>query len=326
VHNDFNAKCWVGIDVSKEWLDVVVLQEQVRAGQWRCGRSGDALAQLAAQLLAYRPQGVVLEASGGLEARVIAALAAAGLEVIRVNPKRARDFARAQGLLAKTDALDAYALALLGACLQPAARPWPEPERQRLQAWVARLQQLTEQRAAERTRLHQTEPPELRESLERVIDFLSQELTRLEREMSAWIEQSADWKAQEQLLRSAPGVGVKTARVLLAQLPELGRLNRRQIAALAGLAPYACDSGQWRGRRSIRGGRSAVRAALYLAAWTAIRTCPRLRAFYHGLVAHGKARQVAVIAVARKLLVALNEMNRSNQCWKFLPPEPPVAA
>jgi transposase len=325
VQKHFNAGCWVGIDVSKDQLDIAVLDAEERVQRFRYPRSPEELASLAQRLGAEAPQGIVLEATGGLENRVISALLAASLPVVRVNPQRAREFARARGLLAKTDALDAYALALFGARMQPPVREFPDAERQRLQAWVARVRQLTSQRAMERTRLGQSEQTELRASIQRVIEFVSQELTRLEREMSVWIEQSPSLREQEQWLRTAPGVGAKTARVLLAQLPELGRLNRREIASLAGLAPFACDSGRWRGRRRIRGGRAGVRSALYLAAWTAIRSSQRLRCFYERLVQSGKARQLAMIAVARKLLVGLNQMLASRESWKFLPPEPPVA-
>jgi transposase len=323
VQPNSNAECWVGIDVSKDWIDVVVLEGERRREQFRCDRSAEVLAGLAQQLLAYAPRGVVLEATGGLEAAVITALAAAGLVVMRMNPKRVRDFARAQGLLAKTDALDAYTLALFGARMQPQAWPWPEPERQELAAWVARQQQLIVLRARERTRLHQTDEPQLQKSLQRVIEFFGKELARLELQLNAWVQRSELWKEQETLLRSAPGVGPKTARLLLAQLPELGRLNRREIAALAGLAPFACDSGHFRGKRRIRGGRSSVRAALYLASWTAVRVKGFLRDFYQRLVASGKPKQVALIAVARKLLLALNEMMRDGQSWRpYLPTIP----
>jgi transposase len=275
-----------------------------------------ALAQLARQLLPYSPQGVVLEATGGLEGAVIGSLVTAGLKVMRMNPKRVRDFARAQGLLAKTDAIDAYALALFGARMQPPLRAWPEAERLQLAAWVSRQQQLTVQRAGERTRLKQTSEPELRKSIQRVIAFLGKELARLEKQLSAWVAQSEIWKAQEALLRTAPGVGPKTALRLLAHLPELGHLNRRQIAALVGLAPFACDSGKWRGKRRIRGGRGGVRAVLYLSSWTVIRTQGTLQQFYLRLVAAGKPKQVVLIAVMRKLLLALNEMMRTNQPWR----------
>jgi transposase len=306
----------VGIDVSQDWVDVVVLAEERKAEQFRCERAGAALAQLAQRLLAYAPRGVVLEATGGLEGAVITALAAAGLPVLRMNPKRVRDFARAHGLWAKTDALDAYVLALFGARMQPALRPWPEAERQQLAAWVGREQQLIAQRAAERTRLRQASAPPLRKSIERVIAFLGKELERLERQLAAWVEESEVWQAQAALLRSAPGVGPKTALRLLAQLPELGRLNRREIASLAGLAPFARDSGQWRGRRCIRGGRGTVRAALYLASWSAVRVAGRFKETYQRMVAAGKPRQVALIAIARRLLLALNEMLRSNTPWR----------
>jgi transposase len=316
VQPNSSAKCWVGIDVSKDWVDVVILVEEHKAEQLRCERSAEALGQLAQQLLSYGPQGVVLEATGGLEGAVITALAAAGLAVMRINPKRVRDFARAQGLLAKTDALDAYVLALFGARMQPPLRAWPEAERQQLAAWVTRQQQLVVQRAGERTRLKQTSEPQLRKSIQRVIDFLGKELARLEQQLTAWIQGSDLWKEQETLLRTAPGVGPKTARVLLAQLPELGQLNRREIAALVGLAPFACDSGKWRGKRRIQGGRGGVRAILYVASWTAVRLKGGLQDWYLRMVAAGKPRQVALIAIARKLLVALNEMMRSNMPWR----------
>jgi transposase len=317
------AKCWVGIDVSQDWVDVAVwMGERIACEireQLHCARTAEALGELAQKLLPYGPQGVVLEATGGLETVVITVLAAAGLPVMRINPKRVRDFARAHGLLAKTDALDACALALFGARMQPPLRAWPEAERLQLAAWVARSQQLTQLRADERKRLHQADAPELRKSVERVIALLGKELARVEAQLTAWIHASELWTEQETLLRTAPGVGVKTARVLLAQLPELGQLNRREVAALAGLAPFACDSGHWRGKRRIRGGRSTVRAALYIASWSSVRVRGFLQDFYRRLVAAGKPKQVAMIAVARKLLVTLNEMMRSSQPWRKKP-------
>jgi len=316
VQSECNAKCWVGIDVSKDWIDVVVLVEENKVQQVRCDRSAEELAGLAQTLLPYRPQGIVLEATGGLEGAVIAALAGAGLRVMRMNPKRVRDFARAHGLLAKTDALDAYALALFGARMQPPLRAWPEVERQQLAAWVGRQQQLTVERASERTRLKQASEPALRKSVERVIAFLGKEIARLEKQLTAWVAASETWSEQAALLRTAPGVGGKTALRLLAQLPELGHVNRRQIAALVGVAPFAADSGKWRGRRSIRGGRAGVRAILYLASWTAVRKAGPLQTFYSRLVAAGKPKQLALIAVMRKLLLALNEMMRTRQPWR----------
>ena len=194
VQPNSSATSWVGIDVSQDWVDVVVLVEEQQAAKLRCDRSSAALAELAQTLLPYAPQGVVLEATGGLEAAVITALAAAGLAVMRMNPKRVRDFARAHGLLAKTDALDAYVLALFGARMQPPLRAWPEAERQQLAAWVTRQQQLTVQRAAERTRLHQTTESQLQQSVQRVIAFLGKELARLDKQIASWMEHSEAWK------------------------------------------------------------------------------------------------------------------------------------
>lgn len=309
-------RCWVGIDVSRDWVDVEVLVEERKAHACRVDRSPEALKELARKLLDYSPQGVVLEATGGFESAVITALAGVGLPVMRMNPKRVRDFARAQGVLAKTDALDAHVLALFGVRMQPPLRPWPEAERLQLAAWMTRQQQLVEERAGERTRLHRAVESQLKKSIERVIAFLGKELARLDRQLNTWIQKSEIWKEQETLLRSAPGVGPKTARVLLAHLPELGQVNRRVIAALAGLAPFAADSGHWRGKRRIRGGRPVVRAALYLASWSSVRVPGLLRDFYRRLVESGKPKQLALIAVARKLLITLNEMIRSHAPWR----------
>jgi transposase len=311
-----SAKCWVGIDVSKDWIDVAVLVEEQKIEQLHCERSAKELSELAQHLLPYCPQGVVWEATGGLEGAVIAALVAGGLKVMRSNPKRVRDFARAQGLLAKSDVLDAGALALFGARMQPVLRAWPDPERQQRVAWLARQQQLTLQRATERARLHQAEAPKLKKSVQRVIDFFSKELDRLEQDMDAVVEKSEVWKQQEALLRTAPGGGAKVSRGLLAQLPELGQANRHEIAARVGLAPFAPDSGHGRGKRRIHGGRGAVRTLLYLASWTAVRVPGTLKQFYLRLGAAGKAKQVALIAVARKLLIALNERLRSITPWR----------
>lgn len=311
-----NADCWIGIDVSRDWVDVAVLVQSQLIEQKRYSRSTEALAPLANHLATFAPQGIVLEPTGGMEWSLIRALHAARLPVVRINPKRLRNFARAHGLLAKTDALDAYALARFGQCLRPQQRPLPDEEQQKLLSWVSRQQQLTRQRAAERNRLRQVSEPELRASIERTIAFLSDELDRLEQQLQLWIAQSPTWSAQQALLRTAPGIGPKISSLLLACLPEIGKLNRRQLASLAGLAPVACDSGQWHGRRHIQGGRAAVRAALYLASWTAVKKSSVFRDFYLRLVACGKPRQLALIAVARKLLLTLNEMVRSSQPWR----------
>ncbi len=288
--------------------------------RWRCRRSPDALQEAAERLRTLQVRGVIVEPTGGLERVVGTSLEAAGVAVLRINAKRIRDFARAHGILAKTDALDAYVLALFGERMQPEPRPWLDADRQQLADWIARQQQLIQMRTQERNRLQQTTVPQLRDSITRMLQCFQVELRELERQLQAWWKQHGSaWQEPEARLRSMPGVGPKTARVLLAYLPELGTLNRRQLASLAGLAPFAQDSGQWRGQRHIRGGRAPVRLALYLASWTAVRRIPSLRAFYEHLLRAGKPRQLALIAVARKMLLILNAMMRSARPWQDSP-------
>jgi transposase len=218
----------VGIDVSKQSVDVVILEQEQKREQWQEERTPESLEKLARRLKAWSPQAVILEATGGLEARVITALMAAQVPVIRLNPRRARDFARAHGLLAKTDALDAYMLALFGSRMRPEVRAYPDPAQAQIAAWLAREQQLTAMRAMERTRLEQADDLQLRKGIAEVIAFLGEELLRIESSIAELAKQIPEWDAQEQLLRTAPGVGPKTARVLLVHLPELGHVNRRQ--------------------------------------------------------------------------------------------------
>jgi transposase len=293
-----------------------VVRDSAVIARWRCEQSEEARVAMVERLKTFAIAGAVLEPTGGWERAPGVALAAAGVAVMRVNAKRVRDFARAHGLLAKTDRLDAFALALFGERMRPQPRAWLHEDRQPLADFVARQQQLTQLRTAERNRLHRATAAS-RPSVERTLLFLEQEMERVESELSAWWdEHGSAWREPEARLRTMPGVGPKTARVLLAQLPELGRLNRRRIASLAGLAPFACESGQWRGQRHIRGGRAGVRVALYLASWTAIRRAGVFRARYEDLVRRGKARQLALIAVARRMLLALNEMMRSGKDWR----------
>jgi transposase len=316
VHSDCNAP-WAGIDVANEWVDIAVVEQSRIVEEWRCARSTVELQQAAERLQRMNVVGAVLESTGGLEIAVGTALLAGGVRAFRINAKRVRDFARAQGVLAKTDRVDARVLALFGERMQPPARDWLDQDRQQLADWIARQRQLIDMRTMERNRLHRTTAPPLRRSIERLLRSLEKELDRIESELQAWwSEHGAAWNEQETRLRSMPGVGPKTARVLIAHLPELGRANRRQIASLAGLAPIACESGAWRGRRRIRGGRAVVRSALYLASWTAVRLDGTFRAFYENLVAHGKARQLALIAVARRMLVALNDMLKNGRNWE----------
>ena len=318
MHSDSNA-VWAGIDVSQEWIDVALVRASVVIARWRAQRSQPSLADTAAQLKRHGVCGAIVEPTGGLERSVGAALETAGIAVLRVNAKRVRDFARAHGVLAKTDAVDARVLALFGERMQPQPRVWLDAERQQLADWVARQQQLTALRTAERNRAQRAEAVPVRRSIQRTLRFLERELERVEQALQSWWAERADaWRESEARLRSMPGVGVKTARVLLAHLPELGRANRRQIASLAGLAPWACDSGQWRGTRHIRGGRAVVRSALYLASWTAVRA-GKFRAIYEDFVARGKARQLALTAVARRMLVVLNEMMRTGKDYWAIP-------
>ena len=308
----------VGIDVSKPYVDFFVLNSKANRSGRRPRRVRELIA-LAAELATFEPQLVVLEATGGLETAVWAALEAAGLRVAVVNPKRVRDFARSLGLLAKTDRLDARVLALFGERLRPAATRLPSRQLRDLRELLRHLDALVGLRAQQRTRKWQLQGAAVLASAERVIASLSQEIALLEQQVEqALREQPAACQRATQL-RTAPGIGPKTSWALLADLPELGQLSARQAAALAGLAPLARDSGQFRGRRRIAAGRPRVRKALYLAARAAVRCDPHLAAFRARLLAVGKPKQVALIAVARKLLVALNAMIRDDRPWIPLP-------
>jgi transposase len=311
------AAPWVGVDVSKLQIDAAVVCGEQKAATFKVARTEKELKSLAKKLLSYGPQGVVLEATGGYEALVIQVFEAAGLRVIRMNPQRVRAFAQAEGIRAKTDALDAYVLARFGQRMQPVARAGTEAERRQLATWVARESQVTRMLAVEKTRLQQVEGDRfLQKSIRRAITFLEKELAQLAQQLEAGLAKSETWKAQEALLLSAPGVGAKVARVLFVRLPELGRANRGEITALAGLAPFARDSGKWTGKRCIEGGRGRVRCMLYLASLTVIRGKNPLALFYQRLVAAGKPKKLALIAVTRKLLLALNEMIRTNSPWR----------
>lgn len=316
MHSDSNA-VWAGIDVSKAWIDVAVVRNSVVKEQRRWDCSPAALEAMAVGLQKQGVSGAILEPTGGWEVAVGMALMAAGVTALRINAKRVRDFARAQGVLAKTDAVDARVLALFGERMRPQARAWLDSERRELADRIARQRQLVDQRTMERNRLQITASAGARQSIQRMLRLIEKELKRVEAELNAWWKQRGEaWQESEQRLRSMPGVGLKTARVLIAHMPELGQANRRQIASLAGLAPFACESGHWRGQRHIRGGRAVVRSALYLATWTAVRRAAPFRTIYEKLVAAGKPRQLALLAVARRMLVVLNEMMRTQRMWQ----------
>jgi transposase len=306
-----STTAFVGIDVAKDKLDVAV---RPSAEQWVTPQTEEGLSTLVARLNGLGPALVVLEATGGYELPVAAALATAGVPVAVVNPRQVRAFARGLGQLAKTDALDAQVLARFAEVVQPTPRPLPEAQAQELSALLARRRQLVAMLVAERQRLA-TALPAVRPHISRHIRFLEAELADLDRQLHEAVQASPLWREQEDLLRSAPGIGPTTALALLAEVPELGQLNRKKIAALVGVAPFPCDSGKLRGRRLVWGGRARVRSALYMATLVAVRHNPVLRSFYQRLCAAGKPKKVALTACMHKLLTILNAMLRQRTRW-----------
>jgi transposase len=304
--------CCVGIDVSKATLDVAVLPGE---RTWQVNREEAAIASLVATLRDLSPRLIVLEATGGLEAPVTAALGVAGLPVVVINPRQARDFAKAIGRLSKTDTLDAQVLARLGETLKPAVRPLKDEETRALEALLTRRRQIIEMLTMEKNRLALASPP-VRRDIAAHIDWLTKRLKDVDGDLKATIGVSDFWRLKDEVIRSVPGAGRVLSLTLLASLPELGALNRREIAALAGLAPFNRDSGMWRGERHIFGGRAAVRTALYMATITAIRCNPAIRDFHARLRAAGKKPKVAITACMRKLLTILNAMLRTNTPWQ----------
>lgn len=302
---------FVGIDVSKATLDIAVLP-QGRA--WQVEREDKAISSLVKELQGLAPRLIVLEATGGLEAPVTAALATAGLPVAVINPRQARDFAKATGALAKTDTLDARMLARLGEQLQPPVRALRDEETRALEALLMRRRQLLEMLTMEKNRLHSAPAP-VRRDIKAHITWLIKRLKDVDGDLKASIEASDFWRVKDEIIRSVPGAGPVLSVTLLASLPELGQLNRRQIAALVGVAPLNCDSGTMRGSRHIWGGRAVVRTALYMATLAAIRCNPVIAAFHARLKAAGKKPKVAITACMRKLLTILNSMMRSNTPW-----------
>ena len=302
---------YVGLDVSKDAIDVAIYPTHEH---WRVPQVDAELSGLVTQLHARAPALVVVEATGGYETALVSLLVTAGIAVAVVNPRQVRDFAKATGQLAKTDALDAHVLALFAARIQPTPRPVPDAALQDLTALVARRRQLIEMLGAERNRLAVARPP-IRRAVREHIRWLERQLTTLDADVTRLIRQSPVWREREDLLRTVPGVGPQTARTLLAHLPELGQLTRQQLAALVGVAPLNRDSGQWRGRRGTWGGRAVVRAGLYMAALVASRHNLVIRAFYQRLVGTGKPKKVALVAAMRKLLTILNAMVRHRRPW-----------
>jgi transposase len=304
--------CFVGIDVAKARLDIAV---RPGGDQWTARNDEAGIEQLVARLKELAPTLVVLEATGGLEIPLAAALTAAEVALAVINPRQARDFAKAVGQLAKTDALDAQLLARFAEAVRPAPRPVPDEQAQALAALLARRRQIISMLVAEQQRLG-TARPTVRPRIEPHIAWLRQELSELDTELHETIRRSPVWREKEQLLRTVPGVGPVLAMTLVADLPELGQLGRKQIAALVGLAPLNCESGLLRGRRIVWGGRGRVRAALYMSTLVAIKHNPVLRPFYERLLTAGKPKKVALTACMHKLLLALNALLRKRAAWQ----------
>lgn len=304
---------FVGIDVSKDRLDVHVLPSEET---FAVARHGEGLEQLVERLRALPAALVVLEATGGYETVVAAALAAAELPLVVVNPRQIRAFARAAGRLAKTDRLDAQIIARFAEAMRPEPRPVPSAEAQALGELVARRRQIVEMIGAESNRRRHLTHRRVLRGLERIVDELQAQLTEIEREIDDTVRGTPAWRDKEDLLKTVPGIGSTIARTLIAELPELGSLDRRKIAALAGLAPFNRDSGTLRGRRTIAGGRGPVRSALYMAVMVSIRHKLHLAKTYNRLRQAGKAPKAAITACMRKLVTILNAILRDQKPWQ----------
>jgi transposase len=305
---------FVGVDVSKHTLDVHV---RPSGEAWSVTNDAKGHTELVRKLGGMSPTLIVLEATGGYQAGVAAELGAGAMPVAVVNPRQVRDFAKATGRLAKTDAIDAAVLAHFAESIRPEPRPMPDELTVELQALVTRRRQLIDMRTAETNRLETCRVQQVRRNIQKMINLLTKQIGKVDDDIDTTIRNSPLWREREDLLSSAIGVGSTTARTLLTQLPELGTLNRREIAALVGVAPFNNDSGKRNGARSIRGGRADVRAVLYMATVAGVRFNPQLKVVYERLLAAGKAKKVALIACTRKLLTILNAMMRTKTPWRL---------
>ena len=307
-----SSPLFVGIDVAKATLDIAL---RPSAQTWQVIYDDPHVEAFVTQLNELSPTLIVVEATGGLERSLVAALVAARLPVIVINPRQARDFAKATGRLAKTDGIDAQVLAHYGEAIRPSFRPLPDADTQQLRALVDRRRQLVDMMTAEQSRLN-TSPARVRDSIEAHLAWLQQQLASLDDDLDDMLQSSPIWRERDDMLQSTPGVGPVLSRTLMSQLPELGDLNRKEIAALVGVAPFNRDSGTWRGRRTIWGGRAAVRSVLYMSTLVATRHNPVIREFYERLLAAGKAKKVALTACMRKLLTILNAMVKNQPRWQ----------
>ena len=309
---------YVGIDVAKAQVDVAIRPTNDR---WEIPRDEAGIRKLVSQMKTLEPVMVLLEASGGLELPLVAALAAESVPVVVVNPRQVRDFARATGKLAKTDALDAAVLAHFAEAVRPPVRPLRDAETQVLNSMAARRHQVMTMLVSEKNRLSAATTVAVRPRIEAHIAWLERELDDLDEGLRQTLRQSPVWREKDDLLRTVPGVGEQLSITLLAYLPELGTLDRRQIAALVGVAPFNRDSGTLRGKRTVWGGRARVRAALYMGALVASRFNPVIRDFYQRLLADGKPKKLALTACMRKLLVILNSILKHGSPWRDLSPQ-----
>ena len=311
------SQSFIGLDVSKQWLEVAAYEHNY---QFRCPNKATAFGELIAELIGLRPARIVLEATGGLERAVVAALHSAGLPVAVVNPRQVRHFAKALGQLAKTDRLDAHVLAAFAAVIKPPPRPIKTEDELELDDLSGRRDQLVGMLADEKNRRAAATLDRLRAEIQAHIDWLTERIAELDQQLKKLVQGSARWRAKDLLLQSTPRIGAVVSATLLAQLPELGTLNRQQISKLVGVAPLNRDSGQQRGHRHIFGGRAHVRKVLYMAALSASRCNPVIKAFYERLRARQKPFKVAITACMRKLLTIINFMVRDGSSWKSAQP------
>lgn len=302
----------VGIDVSKDKLDVAVVPGEEC---WESANDEEGIGGLLKRLRRRRPDFIVIEATGGYEAAVAGALASAGLPVSVVNPAQVRNYAKATGTIAKTDTIDSIILAHFGLAMRPSARPLKDGQTRELAALLARRRQLVDMLTMEKNRIR-TASPAVQASLKKNIAWLEEQVKELDDQMKTSLKGNGVWREQDELVQSVPGVGRVSSMTFLACLPELGKLNRKQIASLAGVAPFNRDSGKRTGKRMVFGGRSDVRSVLYMATVAAIRFNPAIREFHGRLVAAGKAPKVAITACMRKLLTILNAMVKNRVCWE----------
>jgi transposase len=308
-----STEVFVGIDVSKDHLDIGVYPN---GRTWQVTHDEAGSQQVLKELLRLKPQLIVLEASGGFETALAIELSEAGLPAVVVNPRQVRDFAKAHGILAKTDRIDAQVLARFAETIRPELRPLPDEAQRELEGLMVRRRQLVTMMTAEKNRLPRASKEVIR-GIQQHLQWLKKQLARVDEEIGRRIQHNDVWKRDEKVLRSVPGVGPGVSRSLLAGLPELGKINHKKIAALVGVAPFNCDSGKFRGRRRIWGGRQHIRSILYMGTVSAIRWNPLIRSFFLRLVDAGKSKKVALTACMRKLLIILNAIMASKEPWRY---------